>query len=326
MTDVMKQLRDADPARPGRLDAVDEAVFAALRDDIATTSTRSTADLAEAPAPTTSRRRRVGRRGAVAIGLAAVLTGGGVAYAAVHLFQGATGEGLTCVRTWNADTAAGQHVDAAGSWRTGDPYADCTTLLAEQGLPPIDDPVAFAWDGQTVVAPADQVPDGVERLEGSQALGTGVVELRRTVEDVVDGGRGECRTVAEGAAWAQGEVDRLGLQDWTVVEQPGTEGLPCSDYVVDVQDRQLTVSASEDPYQRLSTPEMDAMTAALRERIVDRCVSLDKARAVVDDVFAPVDFEFPTTDVVDESAGCARVDVLLGGTIDVTVYGPSTAR
>lgn len=333
MSDLMKRLSAADPARRVTLDAVDEAAFAALREEITVTSSMTSTDGATAPTLPTAdaplpRRRRLGRRGAVAIGLAAVLTGGGVAYAAIQAFQGASGEGLACVRAWDADAAQGQDIDAAGSWITGDPYADCTALLAEQGLPPIEDPVAFAWDGQTVVAPADQVPEGVQRLEGSQAVGTGVVELQRSAADLVDGGMSGCRTVAEGVAWAQGEVDRLGLQDWTVTSGGAGGAEACSAVGVDVGNRTVTVTPSADPYQQLSVPETDAAVAALRERIVDRCVSVDEALAVVDEVFAGDAFtgggpEVPTTAVVDDATTCARVDVVMGGMTDVFVYGPS---
>ncbi|MBD8079857.1 hypothetical protein [Cellulosimicrobium arenosum] len=333
MTDVMKQLQAADPVRRADLDAVDAATFTDLRTAIPT-------DVPDSPAagPITSpagpRRHagRVGRRGAVAIGLAAVLTGGGVAYAAIHAFRGADGEGVSCVSAWDADDG-GEHVDAAGPWLTGDPYADCATLLAEQGLPPIDDPVAFAYDGQTFVAPADQVPDGVERLEGSSAVAGAVVELQSSATDLVDGGRSGCRTLAEGVAWAEDEVDRLGLQDWTVTApelSPGEgatadPGLPCSYVEVHVGDRTVVVTSSDDPAEALASPEIDPVVAALRQQVADRCVTLDEARAVVDDVLTSIDDEFPTTSVTDESARCARVDLAVGGSVQATVYGPATA-
>jgi len=327
MSDLMKRLSAADPARRADLDSVDGAAFAALREEITMTSTRgATAPTLPAAGGPVRRRRRLGRRGSVAIGLAAVLTGGGVAYAAIQAFQGSSGEGVTCVHAWNEDTAEGLGIDAAGSWITGDPYADCTTLLAAEGLPPIEDPVAFAWDGQTVVAPADQVPEGVQRLEGTQAVEGGVVELQRSVIDPVDGGWSECRSVAEGAAWAQGEIDRLGLQDWTVASEDADGTSPsCSNLDVNVGERTVTVSPSDDPYQALSTPEADALIDALRDQVVDGCFSLDDARAVADEAVAPFDVEVPTTGVTDESAECARVDVFLGGTVEVTVYGPSAA-
>ncbi|MGF0118314.1 hypothetical protein ACQFYA_18630 [Promicromonospora sp. Marseille-Q5078] len=331
MSDLMKRLSAADPARRADLDSVDGAAFAALREEITMTSTRgATAPTLPAAGAPVRRRRRLGRRGSVAIGLAAVLTGGGVAYAAIQMFQGSSGEGVTCVHAWNEDTAEGLNIDAAGSWITGDPYTDCTTLLADEGLPPIEDPVAFAWDGQTIVAPADQVPEGVQRLEGTQAVESGVVELQRSVADVVDGGWLGCRPVPETVAWAQDEIDRLGLQDWTVVtagsDTPDTasgDGPSCSYSEVSVGDRQVVVSASDDPFEQLFGPDGDPTIDALRMQIVDECLSLDEARAVADEVYADEEFEVPMTEVVDDGASCARVDVLEGGMTEVFVYGPS---
>ncbi|MFB8230737.1 hypothetical protein [Cellulosimicrobium sp. NPDC055967] len=328
MTDPMMQLRSVDPARRAGLGAVDEAAFAALREEILMTTTLDTATTAPAAPP--SRRRRLGRRGAVALGLATVLAGGGVAYAAVQAFRGSSGEGVTCVSAWSPDVADGLDVDAAGPWLTGDPYADCTTLLAEQGLPPIEDPVAFAWDGQTYVAPADQVPDGVERLEGRSAVDPAVVELQQSVTDRVDGGASTCRTVAEGVAWAEDELDRLGLDDWSVEErdalpEPVGEAQVCAEVAVDVGGRAIVVGGTTGSDGILEDPLVAGIVAALRSGITDRCVSLDEARVVADDALTAVDGPFPTTSVPDESVTCARVDLVVGGSFQATVYGPTTA-
>jgi hypothetical protein len=321
MTDVMKQLRDADPARRADLDAVSDGAFLELRRDV---TAASPSRGARRPAPAT--RRRLGRRAVTAVGLATVLTGTGVAYAAVQLFGGTDGEGLTCVREWDRESREGLGLGAAGPWLTGDPYADCTTLLAERGLPPIDDPVAFEHDGQTIVAPSDQVPDDAPRLEGSVALDGAVVELRLSVVDLVDGGRSGCRTVDDGAAWARGELERLDLDDWGVeIDRDPTSRLACSTVSVDVAGRLVAVSASDDPYAALSIPETDAIVDALRAGIAERCVDLAQARAVVDDALAAIDHEDPTTQVVDESAACSRVDAAVGGSIQVMIHGPTAA-
>lgn len=328
MTDPMMQLRSADPARRAGLGAVDEAAFAALREEILMTTTLDPTNAAPAAPP--SRQRRLGRRGAVALGLATVLAGGGVAYAAIQAFRGSSGEGVTCVSAWNPDVAEGLDVDAAGPWLTGDPYADCTTLLAEQGLPPVEDPVAFAWDGQTYVAPADQVPDDVERLEGRSALDPAVVELQQSVTDRVDGGASACRTVAEGLAWAEEELDRLGLEDWTVREHgalPEAAGgaQVCASVTVDVGGHTVTVGGTTHTDGILEDPLAAGIVAALQRGITDRCVSLDEARAVADEALTAVDGPFPTTSVPDERVTCSRVDLFVGGSFQVTVYGPTSA-
>lgn len=330
MTDPMMQLRSADPARRAGLGAVDEAAFAALREEILMTTTLDPTNAASAaPAAPPSRRRRIGRRGAVALGLATVLAGGGVAYAAIQAFRGSSGEGVTCVSAWSPDVAEGLDADAAGPWLTGDPYADCTTLLAEQGLPPIEDPVAFAWDGQTYVAPADQVPDGVERLEGPSALDPAVVELQQSATDRVDGGASTCRTVAEGVAWAEDELDRLGLEAWSVEErdalpEPVDGAQVCAEVTVDVGGRAIVVGGTTSSDGILEDSLVAGVAAALKGGITDRCVSLEEARAVADEALTAVDGPFPTTSVPDESVTCARVDLFVGGSLQVTVYGPTT--
>lgn len=331
MTDPMMQLRSADPARRAGLGAVDDAAFAALREEILMTTTLDPTNAAPAaPAAPPSRRRRLGRRGAVALGLATVLAGGGVAYAAIQAFRGSSGEGVTCVRAWSPDVAEGLNVDAAGPWLSGDPYADCTTLLAEQGLPPIEDPVAFAWDGQTYVAPADQVPDGVERLEGRSAVDPSVVELQQSVTDRVDGGASTCRTVDEGVAWAEEELSRLGLEDWSVGEEdslaePAGGAQVCAYVTVDVGGRAVVVGGTADSDGILEDPLVAGIVAALQAGITDRCVSLAEARAVADEALTAVDGPFPTTSVPDESVACARVDLFVGGNVQVTVHGPTAA-
>ncbi|MGN6241506.1 MAG: hypothetical protein ACTHNI_17400 [Cellulosimicrobium cellulans] len=328
MTDPIMRLRSADPARRADLGAVDEAAFAALREEILMTTTLDPTNAAPVAPP--SRRRRLGRRGAVAVGLATVLAGGGVAYAAIQAFRGSSGEGVTCVSAWSPDAAEGLDVDAAGPWLTGDPYADCTTLLAERGLPPIEDAVAFAWDGQTYVAPADQVPDGVERLEGRSALDPAVVELQQSVTDRVDGGASACRTVAEGVAWAEEELDRLGLEDWTVgehdsVPEAADGAQVCASVTVDVGGRAVVVGGTADSDGILEDPLVTGIVAALKGGITDRCVPLDEARAVADEALSAIDGTFPTTSVPDDSVTCARVDLFVGGSFQVTVYGPTTA-
>ncbi|WP_264031263.1 hypothetical protein [Cellulosimicrobium sp. SH8] len=328
MTDLMKRLRATDPVRRADLGAVDDAAFAALREEILMTTTLHPTNAAPAAHP--SRRRRLGRRGMVALGLATVLAGSGVAYAAIQAFRGSSGEGVTCVSAWTPDVAEGLDVDAAGPWLTGDPYADCTTLLAEQGLPPIEDPVAFAWDGQTYVAPAGQVPDGVERLESRSALDPAVVELQQSATDRVDGGASACRTVAEGVAWAQEELARLGLEGWSVGEQdalpePADGAQVCAEVTVDVGEPAIVVGGTTGSDGILEDSLVAGIVTALKGGITDRCVSLDEARAVADEALSVVDGPFPTTSVPDESVTCARVDLVVGGSFRATVYGPTTA-
>jgi hypothetical protein len=330
MTDEMKQLKAADPVRRVDLDAVDPAAFAALREEITMTGTQLDGAAAEREAAGTTapgaRRRRLGRRGAIAVTLAGVLAGGGVAYAAIQAYLGEGAEGVTCVSTWDDRALEGLDADAAGPWLTGDAVADCTSLLAAEGLPPIGDPVAFEHDGQVYVTPADQAPDWIEPIDSSAgpAVDAKVIELRQSLADQVDGGRSTCRTLDEGVAWAQSELDRLGLQDWTV-ETTGTVSAeqPCSGMSAE-DSGTLQVTPAEDPADLYGDPVVTPVVDALRSDIAEQCLTADQARAVADEVVASLQGPNPITTVVDESAECARVDIAVGGMAQVTVYGPTT--
>ncbi|WP_245885930.1 hypothetical protein [Xylanimonas oleitrophica] len=65
----------------------------------------------------------------------------------------------------------------------------------------------------------------------------------------------------------------------------------------------------------------------LRTGITEQCLSLADARAVADGVLDELELEpFPTTSIVDEAAYCSRLDVMIGGNAQVTVYGPRAAK
>ncbi|GHH80087.1 hypothetical protein [Promicromonospora soli] len=330
MTDEMKQLKAADPMRRVALDAVDPAAFAALREEITMTGTQldtaATEREAAGATPPGSRRRRLGRRGAIAVALAGVLAGGGVAYAAIQAYLGEGTEGLTCMTTWNDRALEGLDVDAAGPWLTGDAVADCTTLLAEAGLPPVGDPVVFEHDGQVYVTPTDQAPDWIEPIDSGSgpAVDAAAIELRQSLGDQVDGGNSTCRTLDEGVAWAQSELDRLGLEGWTI-ETVGTASAerPCTGLSAE-EDQTLVVAASEDPAALYSVAELEPLMDSLRRDVAEQCVTVEQARAVADEALGALPHSWPTTTVVDESAECARVDSTVGGSVQVTVYGPTT--
>ena len=329
MTDVMKQLEAADPARRASLDSVEAATFAALREEIIMTGTLlDTAAAERRPAAAhRTRRRRLGRRGGIAVALAGVLAGGGAAYAAVQLFAAQDTAGVTCMTTWRDSALDGQHVDASGPWMTGDAIQDCTTLLAQQGLPPVENPVVFEDDGWVYVTPADQAPDGIEPIEADTGPQTdpNVVELRQSLGDRIDGGRGECRSVEEAATWAQSELDRLGLEDWSIdAVGSNSDEEPCSTLSAD-EVGVIRVAPEIEPDALLYSPEVDPVVGALRRGLADQCLTADEARALVDQAYSTLDYEpFPTTTVVDETLECATADLEVGGSMQVTVHGPTT--
>jgi hypothetical protein len=261
------------------------------------------------------------------VGLAGVLAGGGVAYAAIQAYFGADTEGVTCMTTWKDSALEGLHVDASGPWLTGDAIADCTTMLAEAGLPPVEDPVVFEHDATVYVTPADQAPDWIEPIDSAAgpAVDAATIELRLSVADRIDGGNGTCRSIDEATAWAQSELDRLGLADWTVkpVGAPSADQ-PCSSLSAH-EVGTVEVAPSIEPDSLYSSPDVDPIVDALRRDIAGQCLPVEQARSVVDEALASLEHHWPTTTVVDESAECARADLAIGGSPQVTVYGPTSA-
>jgi len=305
--DVIAQLRAVDPAAPMDLSCVDPGALRALREGITMT----------APETTTKRARRMGRRGLFVAGISVVLVGGGVAYAAHQQFLGGD------IHGWNCQVAPDEAPVSAVDL-TGDPIADCATFVAQAGLPPVADPVAFTFQDATWVAPADLVPEGAVVVTPSVTAGP-VRELEASLRDRVDGGAAHCPDQVTLVALASSELARLSLTDWTVAEDPRVWDLPCSAASVDAATKTVTVAAfavedvESDPGP--ATPIRDA----LRTGITDTCVNISDARSVADRALGE-EFHWPTTAVVDESVPCARVDLEVGGSAQVTVYGPTVAH
>ncbi len=310
MSDPLERLHAADPAR-GLAD-LDPAAWASLHDAVLRT--------APGPAPARRRRWRLGRNATIALGLGVALTAGGLA--TIPGFLGGT-DGANCLRTW------GEDAEVSGPWVTGDPVPDCELYWQQAGVEPPSDLVAFQVQGMTFVAPADQVPQGAVSLDGQPVYTPAEMELQLSVSDSVDGGV-VCRSVDDSAAWAQSELDRLGLATTWEVEVTGDpedpywsrDGIdrPCS--VINAQEHgRIEVFPGADPAVDVF-PDGNPRADLLRERITDACVTVDEARAIADELLAG-EHHWPTSSVVDETAACARVDLAIGGSIQVTVYGPT---
>lgn len=323
--DVMTALRAADPARRADMGRVSADALAALRDAVP----------AEAAAvPVQPPRRRWGRRVTLAGGLALLLAGGGVAYAGYDSWYAGGGgvDGLTCTLAY-----VGNGVDpersSGGPELTGDLIADCAYYQDQVGLPQVPDPVAF-WDPAVglVVAPADQVPPGADVRARATHEDLAVRELQASAADLVDGLPAVCRTTPEALDAAQAEVDRLALAGWDVVESDVSwepHG-PCAAYAVDADARVVSVHPDSadtlDAYVEAgwTMPFVAEVRDALREGIADRCVGLADAEAVVDRAIGG-EHHWPTT-VVETDTRCTRVDLEVGGSMQVTLRGPQVAN
>ncbi|WP_309133355.1 hypothetical protein [Cellulomonas sp.] len=342
--DLVRRLRAADPAaRVALPTAADDAMREAIMATDVTTDRTGTVG-----------RRRV-RRGAVVAALATVLVGGGAAYAGFHdWYRGGGGvQGLTCMARWDApaDERSG------GPWLSGDAVADCRRYQELTGLPPIEQPVAFhvADDPATYVAPRDEVPQGAT-LVAADPQDLARQELEGSLGDLVDGLGAQCLDEAGAVAAAHAELDRLGLEGWTVRSEerpadwpeeecalvgfafpqppadgataaPGGTATPANGReAFEPEPRTLVVH----PH---AAPDRDTLRGqgvgevvyeirdALRAGIADACVDLDVAERIAADALGD-GHHWPTVVVEDPAAECTRVDLTGGGSIQVSLRGP----
>ncbi len=345
--DLLQQIAAANPVPRAALHRLDDAAGAALREGILMTAAPETTR------ETSREKRRVGRRGVLAGGLAVALVGGGLAYAAVERgrYEGGGGqEGPSCMTTWVDPTteAWDPALVTGGPAITGDPVADCQEYQALSGREPIADAVAFTWGSALYVAPRDQVPDGAELLAPDADAGA-VHELWLSVHDYVGGLGAQCLDVDAAVAAAQAELDRLGLADWTVEltepDAPRPEGDvpngPCADVRFAVDPEIGSAGLPDDARSRtlLVAPESRAdreavrgngvaefafeVRDALRSQISGQCLDLAAAQAVAVEALGPDD-PAPAVALVDGNAACTRAYLVVGGDLRVTLYGPES--
>lgn len=325
--DVIAELRGQDPARRAHLDAVDPGALVALREGITMTD-RGTTEVRNARAAVPARQgaRRLGGRGALVGGLAVVLAGGGVAFAASQIWsdeEGAAtnGMGIQCRELFDVGYP-NEGATIAGTL-TGDPVADCQSARAEEGMAPLVDPVAFEYDDALYVTPRTEVPAGADVMDVDAAQAAVIRELQASLGDVVDGGAARCLSADDAPAWVEGELARLGLTGWSVEVRAavGLEGATCAELVVGEVPHTVQVLPDADVAVE---GWLDETEIAAYRAIATSCLAVDAAYeaavAAVGDQPHP-----PVVRMVDEAASCSRIDVEeLGGGPQITVYGPTS--
>lgn len=99
---------------------------------------------------------------------------------------------------------------------------------------------------------------------------------------------------------------------------------------LDPNDLRLVVVANDrdDPEARRRSDDIagSAFTLrdALRKGIVDKCVNLTDAAALATSVLGD-EPHWPTTTIEDPTASCTRVDMVVGGSVQITLRCPVTA-
>ncbi|MFE5309529.1 hypothetical protein [Isoptericola sp. NPDC056605] len=243
---------------------------------------------------------------------------GGVAYAAI--VQEPTGV-VSCRPDGGSETNGALSTPLA----TGDPIADCANALEDAGNPDIKNPVAYQDGSLIVVVPSNLVPDGVTPIDSRYVVRPEVRELESSLQDWVDGGY-VCRDVDEQRAWAEGELKRLGLDDWSVVRAPDSvndSSKPCA-LITDETKGVLQIRAAEDQHSIVFEDGEWPLSDDLHAAFKGDCLSLDEAGKLADELISKYYEEtWPTTLVPDETSSCARVDATIGGDVQVIVYGPT---
>lgn len=335
--DVLAQLRAVNPVTEADLSPVDPGALVALREGITMTGR-------QLPLPNSSK-RRIGRRGATGAIVTIALLGGGAAYAAHQQWYvgGSLADGITCVTQW-ADPTEHTLESTGGPALTGDPVADCQHYQTLSDRAPITDPVAFRLDDPRIyVAPRSQMPANATVVSAATPRDDATSELEASAHDFVDGLGSRCLSGDEALKFAQSELDRLGLTDWTVANGPAgprppvsdvsgrdpSDKLPCARVSLDRDHHAVLVAPNDsDDIDTLNgagyAPFVYELRDALRTGITNKCVSLTDAKAVATSALGDA-HHWPLTAIEDPKASCTRVDMVVGGSVQITLRGPATA-
>jgi len=196
------------------------------------------------------------------------------------------------------------------------------------------------------VAPRSQVPGNARLLLAPTQNDEALVELDASTHDFIDGLGSRCLAPGQALVFAQSELDRLALADWTVVSENRDDFAqillrdgeirqigPCAQVKLDRDDRTVLVASDggEDPerWESLDVAGNDvaapvkALRDVLRTAITNRCVSLPTAQAMVTSALGDK-HHWPLAAIEDFAASCTRVDLVVGGSIQITVHGPTT--
>ena len=306
--DIVRVMAPPVAAHPELLDRV--------RKDLMTTIT---------PTPQQASGRWSLRRRAILIGVAALLSGAAAGWAIFGNVS--TFTELQCPENSIIDAVSGDPVqDCANQWRF------------EHGAEP---PAMSAYDngtgGVVVLIDGDPVPEGYTPLESDVVQDTARIELEASLGDVATGLESGCYDEATAHDIARRELDRLGLDAWRITtdetRRPDGSTL-CAYFLVFPDDTQVQLiglggdAGIADPFGPFATSLHDTMGSS--------CLDLAEAADVVRSLAANsaveiggqvVDFSEEagvlTVHIIEDAgATCTRVNVNIGGRVEVTLRGP----
>lgn len=209
---------------------------------------------------------------------------------------------------------------------SGDPVADCASLWADQYGQEAPDLVAYdnGSGGIEVVPAAETVPGHWVALEAGFTQDLRLIELEAALDDAASGLRSDCLVPDDARQIVRHELDRLELQDWSIVTERGeADGTDTCSYAAVRPDSQQVALY---PIEGLVAPDGDPtqqFARTLEETLDQACLTTSQAAAEATDLATNAGVDgINIQELADLDAECARVDINVGGRIEVIIRGP----
>jgi hypothetical protein len=281
-------------------------------------------DVTRLPVGDAERRRAVVRRRPLVVALAVVAVAATAATAWAVL--GSSAHETTSVECVIAGS------DTIIPSTSGDPAYDCAVAW-QQDLGTVPPPLV-AYDnslgGVSVLPRGTTPPAGWKRLSGGQDVA--LIELQESLDDYIAGLNSGCLDGPAATALAERNLARFGLTGWSVSvrdDSPATQGARfcASADIVDPATRTVTLTVVGTP------PRSGTVIAKLADRLrplTQNCESLPAAVASVQAAASDLGLSesartYKLDTVTDDSLRCASIYETVGGTIFLTVRGPSSS-
>jgi hypothetical protein len=253
---------------------------------------------------------------------------------AVLAVAGATGAAWAMTRgsarnTTSVDCVV-QGVDSIVDATSGNPAADCVSVwesLTGKPAPPLT-----AYDnhlGGVAVLPTSQKPPANWTRIVSQNVA--LIELQETLQDNINGPASACFSSSHATAFAQQQLNRLGLIGWSVNVRPPAQpgGTDCYGGWADPSSKTVVLAGSGNqagpanwpPHQladslRPLTTECLSL-AAMKSEVVQRATALGMSQNVENDH----NYEVHATQ--DNTMRCSTLYENVEGTTNVVIRGPA---
>jgi hypothetical protein len=214
--------------------------------------------------------------------------------------------------------------DAVIPSSSGNPAHDCSVdYKREFGTAA---PALVAYDnthgGVTVLPRSEKPPAGWRTLHAQDVA---LIELQNSLDDYIAGLNSSCFDAKDATALTEARLARFGFRHWTVDIRSGT-GACVGSGLVDPASRTVTLTQIGDPS---AGPETTFQKLADKLRPLARsCRSLPAAVASIRAAASGLGLSeaargYDLNAVTDNSVRCASVYETVGGTIFLTVRGPS---